>query len=75
MNQSIKEKGGRRKERKSERHRAKLPRANRIKGLKKELGEITERWGWGLGHSSVMTRFFLGPWTPKSSDWASAPNK
>lgn len=48
MNQSIKEKGGWREERMLERHRAKLLSTNRIKGLWKELGEITKRQGWGL---------------------------
>lgn len=66
MNQSIKEKGGWREERMLERHRAKLPRPNRIKGLWKELGEITKRQGgdWSQLYNDLI---FPGPWTPKSS--------
>lgn len=48
MNQSIKKKRDRRKERMLERHRAKLQLDNRIKGLQKELRETAEGYHPGL---------------------------
>ena len=55
MNQSIKKKGGRRKEKMLERHRAKLQLDNTIKGLWNKLGEKKQKdAGWRLIRSFVM---------------------